>query len=42
MWDIPNPRKEEKVRKREMKLSVYLNDDEWRMLILKAEKVGSV
>lgn len=28
------------MRKRKMKLSVYLNDDEWRMLILKAEKVG--
>ena len=28
------------MRKREIKLSVYLNDDEWRMLTLKAEKVG--
>jgi bacterial mobilization protein MobC len=28
------------MRKREIKLSVYLNDNEWRMLTLKAEKVG--
>lgn len=28
------------MRKREIKLSVYLNDDEWKMLTLKAEKVG--
>lgn len=28
------------MRKREIKLSVYLNFDEWKMLTLKAEKVG--
>lgn len=28
------------MRKREIKLSVYLNYDEWKMLTLKAEKVG--
>lgn len=28
------------MRKREIKLSVYLNDSEWKMLTLKAEKVG--
>lgn len=28
------------MRKREIKLSVYLNDNEWKMLTLKAEKVG--
>lgn len=28
------------MRKREIKLSVYLNVNEWRMLTLKAEKVG--
>lgn len=28
------------MRKRKMKLSVYLNADEWRMLILKTKKVG--
>lgn len=28
------------MRQREMKLSVYLNYDEWKRLTLKAEKVG--
>ena len=28
------------MRKRKIKLSVYLNDSEWKMLTLKAEKVG--
>ena len=28
------------MRKREIKLSVYLNYDEWKMLTLKAKKVG--
>ena len=28
------------MRQREIKLSVYLNYDEWKMLTLKAEKVG--
>ena len=28
------------MRKREIKLSVYLNFDEWKRLTLKAEKVG--
>lgn len=28
------------MRKREIKLSVYLNYDEWKILTLKAEKVG--
>ena len=28
------------MRKREIKLSVYLNYDEWKMLTLKAERVG--
>ncbi len=28
------------MRKREIKLSVYLNYDEWKMLTLKAEEVG--
>lgn len=39
VW-YPKPKKGEIELQREIKLSLYLNYDEWKMLKIKAEKVG--